>query len=171
MAKQVNIVDDILPHDLCDELIFKYHNKPSSDKTNHQAWSPDIVDHSTVVLVNELNNHEMGRIMPFVHDALPFLKNYYFIGMFYRWTHLSYIPIHNDGHVDQALTIHLNPDYSVREGGLFLYRINDSDPWTGIEPIHNRLVHTEKADHMVTPVTSHRPRLSLQLFNLRVGSC
>jgi len=169
---EVNIIDNIIPVDLCYELISKYSNLDKVDRTNKSYWSDGIIDHSTTVLVNELNNHERGRILEHLHNYLPQIHNCYFNAMFYRWSHHSYIPPHNDGHVDHAITIHLNEDYLTKEGGVFMYKLSSkphqNDCWTGVEPLFNRTVHSAGlVDHWVTPVTSRRDRLSLQLFNLK----
>ena len=166
--QQINIIDDILPPDLCQELIFKYKSLDRVDRTNKSMWDPGIVDYSTPILVNDLNNHERGRVMECINNYLPQIYDFRFNAMFYRWTPYSYIPPHNDGHLNQALTLHLNEDYNARDGGVFMYRLEGEDHWTGVEPRYNRLVHLEGLiQHWVTPVTAQHDRLSLQIFNIR----
>jgi len=152
MENNITIIDNILPPELCDELILKYTQRSGA---------------SVINAVNELNNHERGRVVEYLNNYLPTIYGCYFNAMFYRWTHLSHVPIHDDGDVGHAITIYLNKDYRTREGGVFLYRLDDKSHWTGVEPIYNRLVHAEgKVDHFVTPVTSERDILSLQLFDI-----
>ena len=55
--QQINIIDDILPPDLCQELIFKYKSLDRVDRTNKSMWDANIVDYSTPIFVNDLNNH------------------------------------------------------------------------------------------------------------------
>lgn len=152
MENNITIIDNILPPKLCDELISKYSEGAGA---------------SVMHAVNELNNHERGRVMEHLNNYLPTIYGYYFNAMFYRWRHLSHIPIHDEGHVGHFITIYLNKDYCVSEGGVFLYRLNNKSHWTGVEPIYNRLVHSEgKVENFMTPVTSERDKLSLQLFDI-----
>jgi len=160
MENNITIIDNVLPAELCDELISKYAQCGSADSISRK-------DYSTCVLVNELNNHERGRLVEHLNNYLPSVYGYNFTAMFYRWTHLSYIPVCDYSHVTHSITVHLNKNYNVREGGVFLYRLNGESHWTGVEPVYNRLVHTEgRVDQFVTPVTSNRDKLSLQLFDI-----
>ena len=166
MEKDIIVIDNILPEDLCGQLINKYKNFESCDRTNITSWPDFIVKNSNVVLVNDLNNWETNIILNRLKNYLPQIYNEPFRAMFYRWTTGSYIPPHDDGHIDHAITIHLNQNYEEESGGLFMYRMKDSDHWTGIEPIYNRMVYTYgRVRHWTTP--THTTRLSLQLFNLR----
>jgi Rps23 Pro-64 3,4-dihydroxylase Tpa1-like proline 4-hydroxylase len=86
--------------------------------------------------------------------------------MFYRWSPLSYIPVHTDNGIFNAATIYLNRDYDIREGGVYMYKINEEDLWTGIEPKFNRMVVVQgDVPHWSTPVTSDRNRMSIQMFS------
>jgi hypothetical protein len=165
MKDEIRVIENMLPESFCDELITKYQKKNEVDRTNRTHWGEDIIDYSMIVLVNDLEEYERTRLLTWVNNYLNFPVSS--SAMFYRWTFNSYIPPHADGHVKTALTIHLNKDYHPKEGGIFLYQDKwGSRDWIGVEPRYNLGVFvTGDVHHAVTPVTSNRDRLSIQLFS------
>ncbi len=194
MKPKVEIVNHAINQGLLDELIHAYSNSPIYDRKNKDVWEKGIVGYSSDVLVNDLNSYERNRLLSYVSKLYPKVLDYENVSaMFYRWTPNSYIPPHNDGNAKVSITIYLNQMYDPKEGGYFLYkpqgdtkeeRASFSDGITGvysgasgkkdkrhapdwicIHPTYNRLVYIEgTVEHTVTPVTSLRNRLSLQIF-------
>ncbi len=168
----LKVIDDFLPKDLAKAILEKYSNTQGCDRTNRTNWDNDIIDHSTVVLVNNIDvpvysQLLQDKVQQYYH---PIAKDVHFSTMFYRWTPFSYIPPHLDYHTDFAVSIHLNENYDPRDGGMFLYKNKQSDrDWIGIEPIFNRAVLASTIDepdimHQVAPVTSKSDRKSIQMF-------
>jgi len=171
MKPKVEIVDRAINQELLDELIYSYSNNPNYDRNNKETWDQSIIGYSSDVLVNDLNDDERERLLSYVFKFYPKLSHYEKVSaMFYRWTPNSYIPPHNDVNATVSITIHLNQMYDPKEGGYFLYKPEGKDKryvpdWICVEPIYNRLVCVEgNVEHTVTPVTSLRNRLSLQMF-------
>lgn len=75
----------------------------------------------------------------------------------------SYIPPHNDSIYGRAVSVYLNKDWSLSDGGLFCYSIEDEIRC--VVPEYNVGVQNSQAEqHFTTPVTSEKLRLSLQIF-------
>lgn len=163
----IKIIDNFLEPSMAKVITKKYKNLEGCDRTNRTHWDDDILEDSTVVLVNDVVNYKM-LLNEKVNSA--FNTNIEFSAMFYRWTPLSYIPPHLDYDLNYAVTIHLNENYNAKNGGMFLYKENASDrDWIGVEPVFNRAVLADTSDgvdiwHQVTPVTSRFDRLSIQMF-------
>jgi Rps23 Pro-64 3,4-dihydroxylase Tpa1-like proline 4-hydroxylase len=80
---------------------------------------------------------------------------------------LSYIPWHNDSHVNAALTIYLNEKWNPNWGGYFLYKIDDEIK--AIKPEFNLAVLQQGGEtglpHCVTTTNIDADmRISLQMF-------
>lgn len=168
----LEVIDNFLPEDLAKSITEKYSSAQGCDRTNRTNWDDDIIEYSTVVLVNDIDVPLYSQLL---RDRVkehyhPITKDVHFSTMFYRWTPSSYIPPHLDYHTDFAISIHLNEDYDPKDGGMFLYKNERSDrDWIGIEPIFNRAVLASTVDgpdifHQVTPVTSKSDRKSIQMF-------
>lgn len=163
----IKIIDNFLEPIIAEIITKKYKDLKGCDRTNRTHWDDDIIENSTVVLVNDMVNYK-ALLNEKVNSE--FGTNVEFGVMFYRWTPLSYIPPHLDYNLTYAATIHLNENYNAKNGGMFLYKANQGDrDWIGIEPIFNRAVLADTSDgvdvmHQVTPVTSRFDRLSIQMF-------
>jgi hypothetical protein len=163
------ITENVLPEALCDDLIKEFQHKAEVDRTNRHFWFPKIVQHSSYVLVNDIAGELRERVFRALRD-----KGMVFSSrascMFYRWTAYSYIPSHEDQGSLRVVSIYLNKNYNVFDGGMFLYRDGERDEWVGIEPKFNRSVyfdqtnHPDGTSHMVTPVTCENERMSIQMF-------
>lgn len=167
MSNNVSVIDNVLPIDLCHELIDKYKQTPHHNQVNKTMWGENIIYNSNYVLINDLNNHERNRVLKHVFKVLPEYSDDNVNVMFCRGTKFSYIPPHNNDHVDYAITINLNVNYTANQGGIFMYKEKDDIHWTGIEPIFNRLVcNKNHVTHLVSPVTSDEDQYYLQIFNI-----
>ena len=163
------ITEGVLPEDLCRLLIKEFKNKPEVNRTNRHFWTPVIVQHSSYVLVNDIVGEFRERVLKAVQDkGMPFSSKA--SCMFYRWTAYSYIPSHADEGFIRSGSIYLNENYSIFDGGMFLYMDYERDQWVGVEPKFNRSFyfdqtnHPDGTPHMVTPVTSENERMSIQMF-------
>jgi len=184
----LKVTENVLPDNLCRSLIEEYQDKPEVDRTNHHrnpskglipSYAPGTHSmhtfdgpkkefrYSSYILVNDIVGQLKKRVLMALQDkGMAFsLKA---ACMFYRWSNFSYYPAHADAGFAQSASIYLNENYSTNDGGMFLYK--DNERWIGIEPSFNRSVyfdqtnHPEGILHMVTPVTSNRERMSIQLF-------
>jgi len=165
---KVEIFEDFLPLQFSKELIETYSQKKAADRTNKTSWDKEIVEHSNFVLVNDLTQEHRFKIVVALQKKDPQIDINKLVNanaMFYRWSLFSYIPPHNDHDSQLALTIYLNEDYHIKEGGVFMYKINEEDNWRVIEPKFNRAVLSKsKVLHWVTPITSNRDRMTIQFF-------
>jgi hypothetical protein len=184
LEKKIIVVDDVLPEELCNSILERYSNKEEVDRVNKTAWMSDIISQTGMVLINDIDYDITKDIASSIMECSDFfegqpkilgndvnehcnsIKEYGYNMMFYRWTSLSYIPVHTDLGIFNAATIYMNKDYDIREGGVYMYRINKEDAWTGIEPKFNRMVALQgDVEHWSTPVTSDRDRMSIQMFS------
>ena len=85
--------------------------------------------------------------------------------MFYIWTKLSYIPWHNDHHVNGALTVYLNNYWDINWGGYFMYK-NQNNEINAIKPETNLgVLQLEGVEHSVSTVNVNAEnRITLQTF-------
>tara|TARA_Y100000593_G_C4289382_1_gene327409 strand:+ start:550 stop:1140 length:591 start_codon:yes stop_codon:yes gene_type:complete len=184
LEKKVSVYDDVLPEEVYNALLDKYENKPEVDRVNKTAWAGPIISETGVVLINDIDKKITIDIAKAIMEKSDFftigpkeegedvdamIQNIFQYGynmMFYRWTPLSYIPVHSDYGLYAAATIYLNKDYDITDGGVYMYKTNEEDSWTAVEPKFNRMVVVQgDTPHWSTPNTSKRNRLSLQMFS------
>jgi hypothetical protein len=92
----------------------------------HHFWDKNIVKDSFPVLIHFIDRQSelYFTLKEEIEEKTNcFIKKQANI-MFYYWTRFSYIPWHNDGLHDFALTIHLNEKWDENYGGWFLYEEN-----------------------------------------------
>lgn len=118
----------------------------------NSTWAPDIVHDSGVVLVHPLQYQSTlyNAIKQTVSSKAGIDVGNNQI-LFYYWPAYSYIPWHNDDHVNAGITIYLNPMWNRNNGGLFLYESNQGI--RGIVPEPNKCVTQQGGvPHATTPV-------------------
>lgn len=92
--------------------------------------------------------------------------------MNYVGTRSSYIPWHDDGAWDEAVTIYLNEYWQPNWGGMLLYKNNFEDQKLfGYEPRFNTAIQQKQGSgtgiqHSVSMISNHSecPRISIQVF-------
>jgi len=83
-------------------------------------------------------------------------ENLDFLPSIYVWSGGSYITWHSDDPYPYNGTIYLNESWDTNDGGVFLYKENNTNEIKGIEPIHNYMVvnsGTEEDPHNLHCVT------------------
>ena len=129
-------------------------------------WDRNIVRASAPVLVRDF--HPMAaRFILSDLNANGIIEGYGYDVMNYAWCPLSYIPWHNDGHVDCAATVFLNEHWDPNWGGLFLYRESEETQIKAFAPSFNSGFrndgHIRHATSMVA-MDAPEPRFTLQIF-------
>jgi len=167
MAK-ISCYDNFLPEELfkrCDEysINLDFSNTNKTVRTN-RSWDENIVKDSNPVLISVLKNdqHLYQDIKQTIkaklgHDVISI--------MFYYWTPVSHIPWHNDGKYKGGLTIYLNEEWDINQGGLFMFK-NSDGRISAIEPLRNRLVEQiGGVPHSVCPTSKDSQiRRTIQMF-------
>jgi hypothetical protein len=141
-----------------------YFSRDACMKTN-ACWPASIVKDSTPVLVWDMDQTTdlYKSIRATLVEQLDLPPSSIINIMFYYWTRHSYIPWHNDSHVDTALTIYLNPHWHRDFGGLFLWE--DEEGIHAKVPEANLAIVQKDVHHSTTPVNwDGGIRSTLQIF-------
>ena len=168
MGSQITLFTDFFDLELLDEIQTFILTKSKSPtpylgRTNI-CWDDFIVGHSTPIIIIDMHDTEELSIK--IKNSI---KNK--IGkepsniMFYIWTKLSYIPWHNDHHVNGALTVYLNNYWDINWGGYFMYK-NQNNEINAIKPETNLgVLQLEGVEHSVSTVNVNAEnRITLQTF-------
>lgn len=137
------------------------------------AWDKRIVGSSSAVICIAVPDN----LLPEIQDALidrgvldtgaDLLLTETKTAMIYVWTNGSYIPPHKDSTHGKAVTVYLNKDWGLSDGGLFCWKDSTNhNQIRCVEPSFNLAVENSlKEEHFTTPVTNERyPRVSVQIF-------
>jgi len=130
-------------------------------------WPKVIVRSSQAVFVRDYDETLSTLILDGLRERGIVESNNYDV-MNYAWTRLSYIPWHNDGHRQSAVTIYLNETWEKDWGGLFLYCHESSDDIRGYAPRFNTAIKNgANVEHATTMITPDAPdlRMTVQLFH------
>ncbi len=165
IEKRAEIIDNLLPEELCERILENYANRNQIDRTSRHTWPDSIMAPTTgICLVNDIDRGLSQEIIRTISERTSFTTDKEIV-MFYRWTPLGYITKHSDYGYAGGISIYLNKDYKTEDGGVFMYRLNDDDNWTGVEPIYNRACILQgDVSHWTTPVTGNKDRISMQIF-------
>ena len=167
MDKNIIIYNDFLSNDLFDEIQIFAENtikspEPYLGRTN-LCWQDEIRNQSTPVIIRDIiENTPMYNKLKSEIDSKTGLKVKRL--MLYFWTKLSYIPWHDDGHAESALTIYLNDYWDEDWGGYFMYKLNDKI--NAIKPDRNLgVIQTGSIFHSVSTVNLDADlRITIQTF-------
>jgi hypothetical protein len=138
------------------------------DRTN-ASWNSRIVQNSAPVLVRDCSEPTSRFVRAMLLSRNVITHDHYHV-MAYAWECGSFIPWHNDGHVQTAVTVYLNDRWEDDWGGLFLYKIASTGEVHGHSPRFNCAMRNDaNVMHSTTPVTAKalEPRFTLQLFSNR----
>ena len=141
-------------------------NDPDSTyRTNFTSWGQIIVKDSAVVLIHDVIDIDVKDIVQRVSKEKITDKKIRFNNiMFYYWSNQSYIPWHDDGHVENACTVYLDREWAPENGGLYQYQ--DGRQVNTIVPQYNLGVFQHnQTRHATTPTCWGAPwRRSMQWF-------
>jgi hypothetical protein len=171
-------IKNFLPEDVANSLflmgnsIIDGTNKNKYNFWTNKIWQPQLVKDSSLVLCIKLEDDLHIKVIKSLIDnniisKEDFLNNVYNIGAaLYIWTKESYISLHSDKKSDKALTVYLNKDWDVVDGGLFLWNNQEDDEWKVVVPEFNlSIINENNLDHMTTPVKANEKiRMTLQVF-------
>jgi hypothetical protein len=168
--KKIIVYDEFLSNELFDEAqIFAEKTikspEPYMGRTN-LCWQDEIVNQSTPVIIRDiLNDSPLYAKLKSEIEAKTGLEVDRL--MMYFWTKLSYIPWHNDSHVESALTIYLNDYWNENWGGYFMYNLNNQI--IAIKPERNLgVIQTGNVYHSVSTLNLDASlRITIQSFFVR----
>jgi hypothetical protein len=149
--------------DLCDD----YSNSAIQDKSKlitNKLWDAEIVNESSDVFISQLDNQSTlhKRIGDEIKKHIPFKYKICKVS-FYFWTKNSYIPWHYDLNRSGAITIYLNADWHMNDGGLYLYK--NGDIINAVVPEKNLAVISDyKTFHGTSSVVENKIRRTIQIF-------
>lgn len=164
----VEVFEDVFDPTFCMFLLKDAQAKLAAgyefSRSNYQ-WSSRIVRASLPVLVRDYDSSLSAIILgQLIERGVVHTTDY--VVMNYAWSRLSYIPWHNDGMHEVAITVYLNEIWDRDWGGLFLY-MDDRQEIKGYCPKFNTCVknsgHILHSTTMIAPDAS-APRLTLQIF-------
>ena len=133
--------------------------------STNASWTKDIIKDSFPVLIHRI--YTESDFFKKCIDQIESKTNYRVkcnTIMIYYWTRFSYIPWHNDGMHDAALTVYLNDQWDRDYGGFFLYE--EEDEIKAIIPKRNfGILQKGGTKHCTTPVNfDGKMRITIQTF-------
>lgn len=133
-------------------------------RSNFQ-WKEHVVRSSMPVLVRDYNPTEAALILAQLTKRGVISSNDFHV-MNFAWTRLSYIPWHDDGSKEVAITIYLNEEWPSDWGGIFLYLDGNSEIRGRFPKFNTGLKNNANLMHATTPVAldAPEPRFTIQLF-------
>jgi hypothetical protein len=158
----LNILSDEL-FDACNN----YSNTAIEDKSKlitNSLWDAEVVNRSTEVFISQLNSENIlyEKITDEIKKHIPFRYKTCKISFFF-WTKNSYIPWHYDLNRSGAVTIYLNDDWHMNDGGLYLYK--NGDIINAVVPEKNLAVISDyKVFHGTSCVVENKIRRTIQIF-------
>ena len=173
--KKVTKYVDFLPFDLLNELqefADKVNqmdvNSVSGFKTNKTDWEENIIQESESLKIYTADddNELINRIRQEIENQTGWIANGEM--MLYFWPPGSYIPWHNDGHMNAGFTLYLNEFWDKDWGGLFLYEYGPENIIIGVTPNENMAILQEGGvQHAITTINKGANiRITLQAFFL-----
>jgi len=147
------------------DLAYSSYFSPQTKMRTNATWPASIVKDSAPVLVWDMDQTTelYQQIRATLVNQLALEPAADINIMFYYWTRHSYIPWHDDPHVDLAVTIYLNPYWNLDFGGLFLWE--DHDGIRAQMPEPNLAIVQKDVRHSTTPVNwDGGVRSTLQIF-------
>jgi Rps23 Pro-64 3,4-dihydroxylase Tpa1-like proline 4-hydroxylase len=175
--KKVTKYIDFLPFDLLNELQ-EFANKVNQMdvnsvdgfKTNKTDWEDDIVQESEPLKIYTVEADEDNELINRIKTEIRNQTGWKTDGpiMLYFWPPGSYIPWHDDGHMNAGFTLYLNDFWDRDWGGLFLYEYGPENNIVGLTPKENIAVLQEGGVyHAITTINKgSNVRITLQAFFL-----
>ncbi len=170
----MEILANVLKESTIESLLKVADNFLSGNSDRHKVWtnlawdSRLVLDSGTVICVAVPDNLileieesliDAGLFDPDIYIPLVEPKHVA-INIWPKWT---YIGPHKDSNHAQAITVYLNKDWSLADGGLFCYTTGEDI--TCVVPKYNTGARNNNGNlHFTTPVTGSKLRISLQVF-------
>jgi hypothetical protein len=164
----INFFDDVFEPRFCTFLLTDARARLGDSREFSRSnfhWDPAIRRASAPVLVRDYDPALAALIIAGLRKRGVIEHDRYSV-MNYAWTRLSYIPWHDDGHRDQAITIYLNDVWELDWGGLFLYKDEAGDIRAMPPRFNAGLKNNRNVAHSTTPVSldAPGPSFTIQLF-------
>jgi Rps23 Pro-64 3,4-dihydroxylase Tpa1-like proline 4-hydroxylase len=157
-------IDSIFTEEDFSFIVNEFEN---SNFTNNKSWQTDLKQFSKPVKTHNIKNENTITIInkAFKKIDIPILKlGVNFSCSFYKWESGCYIPWHSDSKYSAGMTIYLNDDWDYKNGGLFLYKENDTIK-TIIPKKNKGVLQVGGIPHSTTIVSNHsKPRKTIQIF-------
>jgi len=164
------IVDNFLTPEVIDIVEDIKKNFNSKDKKRlgwtNSVWDEYLYSSSALTFVtpaSELDKY----LLPLFEKADPMFKNAQIDTQFCLWGKGSTIPFHNDSHVAFAATVYLNEKWNIEDGGLFLWRDNNTNELLVVNPEYNIcVINNLRESHHVSVVSygAKQFRMTLQIW-------
>jgi Rps23 Pro-64 3,4-dihydroxylase Tpa1-like proline 4-hydroxylase len=175
--KKVTKYVDFLPFDLLNELqefADKVNqmdvNSVSGFKTNKTDWEESIIQKSEALKIYTIEAEDDIDLITRVKQQISNQIGWKPDGpiMLYFWPPGSYIPWHDDGHMNAGFTLYLNEFWDKDWGGLFLYEYGPENNIIGVTPNENMAILQEGGvQHAITTINKGANiRITLQAFFL-----
>lgn len=121
------------------------------------AWDQNLSLISSNTLTHRISNNflkkEIKNNIEKIIDVNFDKEELSFAPFIYVWSGGSYITWHNDNYYPYNGTIYLNKEWNSDDGGVFLYKNNQTKEIKGIEPIYNSMVVNSATEN--DPHNSH----------------
>jgi len=170
----MEVLANVLKESTIDSLLSVADNFLSGNSDKHKvwtnsAWDPRLVLDSGTVICVAVPDNLILEIEEALVNAELFDRSLYAplaeaknvaINI---WPKGSYIGPHRDSGHAQAISVYLNKDWDLSDGGLFCYTTGEDI--TCVVPKYNTGARNTDGDlHFTTPVISNKLRISLQIF-------
>lgn len=111
---------------------------------SNNAWEQCLTLNSSIILTHTIRDKSLHKkIKNSIETVLDvdFEKaELIFVPFIYVWSGGSYITWHSDNNYPYNGTIYLNEEWDSDDGGVFLYKENQTKEIKGIEPTYNSMV-------------------------------
>lgn len=160
-----------IKHDFFDTQLLADISKYVKDSISHPRWSTNLAWDENIVkgagqvsiLGLEEFNAEINRHYV---ETLPNVENLRFQSLFYVWHRGSHIPWHTDGRYALGSTVYLNKAWNIDDGGLFLWKDDESKIHAEIPEYNKAIVNSNKTPHAVSMISNQAAnlRMTVQIF-------
>jgi Rps23 Pro-64 3,4-dihydroxylase Tpa1-like proline 4-hydroxylase len=159
---EVRILNDVLSPEILSVARQEAENlyKHGDHFRTNRGWGDRLLHNSTPVLITTVYNQSINSEIQRVTRALDLTVAE---SVYQIWTPGSYIPWHNDGYNNGALTVYLS-DHDKDDGGYFMY--DDGKGIKAVKPKVNRAVMVKGGIyHCVSTVNQgSRLRTTIQVW-------
>ena len=175
VANMIKKFDNVLSDDLIKNIMEYFKSMLGRDVwSSSSGWDQNLSLISANTLTHQINDKILKKeIKKNIETALNVNfeeKELYFAPLIYVWSGGSYIAWHSDNCYPYNGTIYLNEEWDSNDGGVFLYKENETNEIKGIEPEYNTMVvnyateTSQHNDHCVTCIVpgTIKKRVTLQ---------
>jgi len=175
VANMIKKFDNILDDDLIKNIMEYFKSMLSRDVwSSSSGWDQNLSLISANTLTHQITDKILKKeIKKNIETALNINfeeKELNFTSSIYVWSGGSYITWHPDDCYPYNGTIYLNEKWDSNDGGVFLYKENETNEIKGIEPEYNTMVvnyateTSQHNDHCVTCIVpgTIKKRITLQ---------